>query len=193
MSDDILLTRELNEEFDNVFNVEDERDRRAIDEEDDDDFLQELDLLAQEVKREYENARFRYSNNNLKYAKWKKISHYEIYVHTVDDIYFRNAYGNRTRITNTGDDKDNAEDILTVNYLEQVSGYSINDFDPILDKVVKGRLNVDDVIKRHRRVRRSVTKKDTVEHVTKVMEEIEEELDDLNVIFHKVVLLYIWT
>lgn len=60
--------------------------------------------------------------------------------------------------------------------------YSMDDFDPSLDKVVKGRLNVEDVIKRHRRIRRSVTKKDTVEHVTKIMESIEEELDDLKVI-----------
>lgn len=58
----------------------------------------------------------------------------------------------------------------------------MNDFDPILDKVIKGRLNVDDVIKRHRRVRRSVTKNDTIEHVTRVMEDIEEELDSLKVI-----------
>ncbi|XP_031830711.2 extracellular sulfatase Sulf1 isoform X1 [Nomia melanderi] len=57
--------------------------------------------------------------------------------------------------------------------------YSMDDFDPSLDKVVKGRLNVEDVVRRHRRIRRSVTKKDTVEHVTKIMESIEEELDDL--------------
>lgn len=60
--------------------------------------------------------------------------------------------------------------------------YSMDDFDPSLDKVVKGRLNVEDVVRRHRRIRRSVTKKDTVEHVTKIMESIEEELDDLKVI-----------
>lgn len=64
--------------------------------------------------------------------------------------------------------------------------YSIHDFDPSLDKVVKGRLNVDDVIKRHRRVRRSVTKRDTIEHVTKIMENIEEELDGLKVTFVQV-------
>lgn len=62
-----------------------------------------------------------------------------------------------------------------------ISSYSINDFDPSLDKIVKGRLNVEDVIKRHRRVRRSATKKDTIEHVTQIMESIEEELDDLKV------------
>jgi hypothetical protein len=71
------------------------------------------------------------------------------------------------------------EDNLIGDYLDH--GYSINDFDPILDKIVKGRLNVEDVIKRHRRVRRSVTKRDTIEHVTKIMENIEEELDDLKV------------
>jgi len=47
-----------NEEFDHDF-MRDERDRRAIDEEDDEDFLQELDTLRQEVRREYENVRFR--------------------------------------------------------------------------------------------------------------------------------------
>lgn len=58
----------------------------------------------------------------------------------------------------------------------------MNDFDPTtLNAVVKGRLNVDDVIKRYQRVRRSVTKRDTVEHVTKIMENIEEELDGLKV------------
>jgi len=45
-----------NEEFDHDF-IQDERDRRAIDEEDDEDFLQELDMLRQEMKREYENIR----------------------------------------------------------------------------------------------------------------------------------------
>lgn len=61
------------------------------------------------------------------------------------------------------------------------SEYSIEDFDPSLDKVVKGRLNVEDVVKRHRRIRRNVARKDPVEHVTKIMESIEEELDDLKV------------
>lgn len=70
------------------------------------------------------------------------------------------------------------------------SEYSIDDFDPSLDKVVKGRLNVEDVVRRHRRIRRSVTKKDTVEHVTKIMESIEEELDDLKVIFLALQILY---
>ena len=68
-----------------------------------------------------------------------------------------------------------------VDYLDY--GYSINDFDPTLDKIVNGRLNLNDVIKRHRRVRRNVMKKDTIEHVTKIMESIEEELDDLKVTF----------
>lgn len=68
-----------------------------------------------------------------------------------------------------------------VDYLDY--GYSINDFDPTLDKIVNGRLNLNDVIKRHRRIRRNVMKKDTIEHVTKIMESIEEELDDLKVTF----------
>lgn len=46
-----------NEEFD--VNEQDEPDRRAIDEEDDEDFLQELDKLKQEISREYENLRLR--------------------------------------------------------------------------------------------------------------------------------------
>lgn len=52
----------LDEEFGNYFVLEDEGDRRAIDEEDDENFLQELNLLAQEVK-EYETERSRYKND----------------------------------------------------------------------------------------------------------------------------------
>lgn len=52
-----------NDEFNEDFNAQDERDRRAIDEEDDEDFLQELNILAQEVKREYDNIRFTYEND----------------------------------------------------------------------------------------------------------------------------------
>lgn len=89
-------------------------------------------------------------------------------------MHFRS--GSNARIENTDE-----LDKYIVNYLDY--GYSINDFDPTLDKIINGRLNVDDVIKRHRRVRRSVTKKDTIEHVTKIMESIEEELDDLKVTF----------
>lgn len=89
-------------------------------------------------------------------------------------MHFRS--GSNARIENTDE-----LDKYIVNYLDY--GYSINDFDPTLDKIINGRLNVDDVIKRHRRVRRSVMKKDTIEHVTKIMESIEEELDDLKVTF----------
>ncbi|XP_018307285.1 extracellular sulfatase SULF-1 homolog isoform X1 [Mycetomoellerius zeteki] len=83
--------------------------------------------------------------------------------------------GSNTRIENS-DETDELNKYI-VDYLDY--GYSINDFDPTLDKIVNGRLNLNDVIKRHRRVRRNVTKKDTIEHVTKIMESIEEELDDL--------------
>lgn len=98
----------------------------------------------------------------------------------MDDIHFRDD--SETRIEDADDNEINKLDKYTVNYLDY--SYSINDFDPTtLDKIIKGRLNVDDVIKRHRRVRRNVTKKDTIEHVTKIMESIEEELDDLKVTF----------
>ncbi|XP_014477007.1 PREDICTED: extracellular sulfatase SULF-1 homolog isoform X2 [Dinoponera quadriceps] len=147
VSNDSVLNREIDEDFDADFDVEEERDRRAIDEEDDEDFLREVNLLTQQVKREHTSARA------------------------------RSTRGNGTRID---DDSVDRKDSLVPDYLEQkISGYSLDDFDLTLDKVVKGRLNVDDVIKRHRRVRRSVTKKDTIEHVTKIMESIEEELDDL--------------
>jgi len=99
-------------------------------------------------------------------------------------MHFRN--GSNTRIENT--DETDELDKYIVDYLDY--GYSINDFDSTLDKIVNGRLNVDDVMKRHRRVRRSVTKKDTIEHVTKIMESIEEELDDLKVMLDKALILY---
>lgn len=97
----------------------------------------------------------------------------------MDDIHFRND--SKARIEGADDNEINELDKYIVDYLDY--SYSRNDFDPTLDKIIKGRLNVDDVIKRHRRVRRSVTKKDTIEHVTKIMESIEEELDDLKVTF----------
>lgn len=96
-------------------------------------------------------------------------------------MHFRNNNEIRFDIYN---DENNGQDKPAVDYLDY--GYTMNDFDLTLDKVIKGRLNVDDVIKRHRRVRRSVMKKDTIEHVTKIMESIEEELDDLKVRFGKV-------
>jgi len=102
---------------------------------------------------------------------------------SINDMHFRN--GSNTRIENT--DETDELDKYIVDYLDY--GYSINDFDSTLDKIVNGRLNVDDVIKRHRRVRRSVTKKDTIEHVTKIMESIEEELDDLKVMLDKALIL----
>ncbi|KAL6267925.1 hypothetical protein P5V15_000993 [Pogonomyrmex californicus] len=144
ISDDIVSVEENNEEFDSEIDL-DERDRRAIDEEDDDDLMQEIDILMREVKSEYRKS------------------------------HKRN--GNKTRIEDINDEKSDQLNKYIVNYLDY--GYSINDFDPTLDKIVKGRLNIDDLIKRHQRVRRSVPKKDTIEHVTEIMESIEEELDDL--------------
>lgn len=101
---------------------------------------------------------------------------------SMDDIYFRND--SKTKIEVADDNEINELDKYIVDYLD----YSMTDFDPTLDKIIKGRLNVDDVIKRHRRVRRNVAKKDTIEHVTKIMESIEEELDDLKVIFEESIL-----
>lgn len=49
-------------EFNDDFDLEDERDRRAIDEEDDEDFLQELDLLQRQIKKA--SARERYESNH---------------------------------------------------------------------------------------------------------------------------------
>ncbi|XP_012529501.1 extracellular sulfatase SULF-1 homolog isoform X2 [Monomorium pharaonis] len=142
ISNDIISTDENSDESYDDIDLDD-RDRRAIDEEDDDDMMQELDMLAQEVNEEYRR-------------------------------YFDRDSG-KIRIGNTNETDELNKYI--VNYLDY--GYSINDFDPTLDKIINGRLNVGDVIKRHRRVRRNVTKKDTIEHVTKIMESIEEELDDL--------------
>lgn len=90
-------------------------------------------------------------------------------------MHFRS--GNWTKTIDSHDETDKLDNFVD----DQEYGYSIREFDPTLDKIIKNRLNVDDVIKRHRRVRRSVTKKDTIEHVTKIMESIEEELDDLKV------------
>ncbi|KAI4503426.1 hypothetical protein M0802_001648 [Mischocyttarus mexicanus] len=140
--------------------LDDTRDRRAIDEEDDEEFLYDLHTLEQNAHEE--------------------------------DNLLRNVYCNRTWVMRINDDEDDGNDDNNYNNNEQrsngeekesddrlISSYTINDFDPSLDKIVKGRLNVEDVIKRHRRVKRGAMKKDTIEHVTQIMESIEEELDDL--------------
>lgn len=68
------------------------------------------------------------------------------------------------------------------NLSENSLHYTADDFDiETLDELINGHLNIDDVLARHRRLRRSTTKKDSIEHVTKIMESIEEELDDLKV------------
>lgn len=63
------------EGFDDDSNGRDERDRRAMDEEDDQDFLQELDMLAQQVGREYANMRFRYESDRSILSIFERIYH----------------------------------------------------------------------------------------------------------------------
>ncbi|KYN04567.1 Extracellular sulfatase SULF-1 like protein [Cyphomyrmex costatus] len=143
ISGDIVSAKENSDESDHDIDLDD-RDRRAIDEEDDDNMMQEIDMLAREVNEEYKKNYLDRSSSNAR-------------MENSDETDELNKY--------------------FVDYLDY--GYSINDFDPTLDKIVNGRLNLNDVIKRHRRVRRNVTKKDSIEDVTKIMETIEEELDDL--------------
>ncbi|KAG5307865.1 SULF1 sulfatase, partial [Acromyrmex insinuator] len=102
----------------------------------------------------------------------------DMLVREVNEEYKKNL-NSRTGSNMKTENSDETDELnkYIVDYLDY--GYSINDFDPTLDKIVNGRLNLNDVIKRHRRVRRNVMKKDTIEHVTKIMESIEEELDDL--------------
>lgn len=57
VSDGTVSSEKNNEDLADDFNLRDERDRRAIDEEDDEDFLQELDMLEREVKLGHKNAR----------------------------------------------------------------------------------------------------------------------------------------
>lgn len=54
-----MIFEAIPEDWDEDYSDEDMLDRRSIDEEDDEDFLQELNLLAREVKRERENMRYR--------------------------------------------------------------------------------------------------------------------------------------
>lgn len=65
----LMDSKEPNDDF----NMQDERDRRAIDEEDDEDFLQELYMLAQEVRREHGNVRFRYENDRSILSMFEQI------------------------------------------------------------------------------------------------------------------------
>ncbi|KAG8034769.1 hypothetical protein G9C98_007845 [Cotesia typhae] len=134
---------------------DDLRDRRAIDEEDDEKFIEELEILREELSHERNK---RDVNENTINFMGDRLIGYSKYL--VNNSVKENDY-------NDDDNKDETD-------------YNVNDFDfTSLNKVVKKFINVDDILKRHRRVRRSVTKKDTIEHVTKIMESIEEELDDL--------------
>ncbi|XP_008543159.1 extracellular sulfatase SULF-1 homolog [Microplitis demolitor] len=138
------------------------RDRRAIDEEDDENFIEELRLLNREWMLERNKREV-----NLMGDKFVGYANYN----------FNNSINENNGETTADDDDDNYDDDDDD---DVKTDYSVSDFDfTSLNKVVKGFVNVDDLLKRHRRVRRSVTKKDTIEHVTKIMESIEEELDDL--------------
>ncbi|XP_023246948.1 extracellular sulfatase SULF-1 homolog [Copidosoma floridanum] len=72
-------------------------------------------------------------------------------------------------------------DVPIEEWKEETSHYVSDDFDPeTLEGLIGSPLNVDDVMARHRRIRRSTTtKNDSIEDVTKIMKSIEEELDDL--------------
>lgn len=61
--------------------------------------------------------------------------------------------------------------------------YSVESLETDLDRLIKGKLNIDDVIRRQKIIRskRSLKKKDTIDHVTEIMESIEDELHDLKV------------
>lgn len=71
---------ESNEESDDDFDLEDKRDRRAIDEEDDEVFLQELDELVREVKKDRENVRRGYVNHQFSAVCQKSSLHCEIHI-----------------------------------------------------------------------------------------------------------------
>lgn len=75
--------------------------------------------------------------------------------------------------------------------MEDPTLYSTTDFDPNLNSLIDGFLDVDDIMKRHWRSRRNTMKKDSIEHVTKIMESIEEELDDLKVTFWEILVILI--
>lgn len=149
--------------------LEDLRDRRAIDEEDED--------AIEEVRAA---ARYRRSidypevEENLIQAEVDRDDGWN------DWSYFHDETVGR-RGSSRGNNIDDEEERAWQQYLQDVSIYTPDDYDPVLQRIVKGRLNVDEIIKRHRRVRRNAPKKDTIEHVTQIMESIEEELDDLKV------------
>ncbi|XP_066593174.1 extracellular sulfatase SULF-1 homolog isoform X2 [Prorops nasuta] len=132
-----------NWDFDNEEELGEFRDRRAIDEEDDEDFAEEFNALLENTGKDHRVVE-KLGLNSDNETSW------------VPD-------GNEWWISRE----------------DKSLGYTGEDFDPVLDKVVGGGLNVDDVIERHRRFRRNVGKKDPIEHVTQIMESIEEELDDL--------------
>ncbi|XP_023289788.1 extracellular sulfatase SULF-1 homolog isoform X2 [Orussus abietinus] len=167
------VREDFGREVDSMDDLDDLRDRRAIDEEDDEEFSQKFD-------RNYGEEGDNFGDN---YGQVFEENLPRLVVDEEDIRYVRNfinrKYLERTNQTRLAGFDDVDREGLFKEIPEEVQQYSSQKFDPDLDKVVRGRLNVDDVIRRHRRIRRSVVKKDTIEHVTKIMESIEEELDDL--------------
>ncbi|XP_015588020.1 extracellular sulfatase SULF-1 homolog isoform X2 [Cephus cinctus] len=202
LADEDRIREEVRQDFEKEFddfedNYDDNRDRRAIDEEDDDDFAEELVFLAKDLQGEshhLDGNRLKRFAEDLDLATNTIIRNNKtLFLMPKQGIGAKNiyslqnyAYNKFTNHTNRESesisvelDKD-SDEIYWRDYLNRISGYTDADFDPVLQKIVKGRLNVEDVIRRHHRIaKRSAPKKDTIDHVTKIMESIEEELDDL--------------
>ncbi|XP_012259560.2 extracellular sulfatase SULF-1 homolog isoform X1 [Athalia rosae] len=182
--------------------LEDLRDRRAIDEEDDESPFPEMMLFETELPEDSElvlKNRYQRSANNFDLRTNAIIRTPIDYRHTTDSVlnlepigakivyseqnYVLNKFKNRTY---------NSEKRIQMNRLPvknvKESSNEWNDsyfddknFETDLDQLIKGKLDIDDVVRRQNMIRskRSLKKKDPVEHVTKIMETIQEELDDL--------------
>ncbi|XP_046616752.1 extracellular sulfatase SULF-1 homolog isoform X1 [Neodiprion virginianus] len=210
--DEENIRNDVRQEFDDENSVEeydldDLRDRRAIDDEDEDDFFPETMLFETEHPEDiadYSTLRNRRSLNSLDLETNAIIrTPSEVADHLEDParlegigakivyseknfVYnkFKNQSGHSKgpiRFEGSVDLDPEDLDPLWDQHFNSMSRYSPGQFETDLDQLVKGKLDIDDIVRRHNVIRskRSVKKKDTIDHVTKIMESIEEELDDL--------------
>ncbi|XP_034947139.1 LOW QUALITY PROTEIN: extracellular sulfatase SULF-1 homolog [Chelonus insularis] len=154
------IRKDFDREHEFDVDLEDNRDRREIDEEDDEDFIEELMNLNDEILHENQFNQHINQYNNF-YTNELDI----------DSISPKNNRFFEKLILDILRDK--------IDDLGATKRYNDLGKNLTIHKIVKRSFDVDNLMKEHRRVRRNVTKKDTIEHVTKIMESIEEELDDL--------------
>lgn len=177
--------------------LDDLRDRRGIDEEDDDSFYPDLMLFETELPEDSNvipKNRYHRSLNSFDLENNAIIRTSSDSVDSFDDVmnlepigakvvyseknYVYNKFKNHTKPLA---EPSRLKRSLDSYFEDSDDDFDLENFDTDLDQLIEGKLNIDDLVRRQNIIRskRSVKKKDTIEHVDEIMESIEDELDDL--------------